>query len=103
MNYFLCWKELEDAKVEVALQYNDEYDKFYKKRLLVETGEGTVPCNKILVRKPPKRLVDEYEKTKSKVYWGLIWDYCTKNRTVWAKSNLINSLEVARHNFKKKF
>jgi len=49
-----------------VLQYNDEYDKFYKKRLLVETGEGTVPCNKILVRKPPKRLVDEYEKLKVK-------------------------------------
>jgi hypothetical protein len=46
------------------LEYNDELDKFYKKRLLIKTESGLQICNKILVKKPPVRLRRNYEKLK---------------------------------------
>lgn len=46
------------------LQYNGDLDKFYRKRLVVVKGGDISFCNKILLPKPPKRLVLEYEKVK---------------------------------------
>lgn len=46
------------------VQYNDELDRFYKRRLLVNTSTGITMCNKIRLPKPPKRLIVEYEKLK---------------------------------------
>lgn len=45
-------------------QYNDEFDRFYKKRLIVRTERGLSYCNKILVKRPGRKLVREYEKLK---------------------------------------
>lgn len=60
------WNDKNQTKViPRILQYNDEMDKFYKRRLLVETNAGTIHCNVIMVRKPPQRLVNEYEKRKA--------------------------------------
>lgn len=47
-----------------VLEYNGELDKFYKKRLLVKTKTGFDYCSRILLPKPPKKLVIEYEKIK---------------------------------------
>lgn len=48
------------------LEYNDELDRFYKKRLLVRTELGMQICNKIEIKKPPIKLVREYEKMKTR-------------------------------------
>jgi len=45
-------------------QYNDEIDKFYKRRLIVRTDNGASFCNQIQIKKPKIRLVREYEKLK---------------------------------------
>ncbi len=45
-------------------EYNGEMDKFYKKRLIVKSEGGSTFCNKVLIPKPPKRIVLEYEKLK---------------------------------------
>ncbi len=48
------------------LEYNDEIDKFYKKRLLVRTEQGMKICNKIKIHKPNIKLVRQYEKLKAR-------------------------------------
>lgn len=48
----------------LIIQYNDEMDKFYKRRLLVRTPIGIQICNKILVKRPPFRLRNSYEVVK---------------------------------------
>jgi DNA-binding CsgD family transcriptional regulator len=47
-----------------SLEYNPEYHKFYRKRLLVKCGDKITRCNKIYLPKPPKHIVREYEKRK---------------------------------------
>jgi hypothetical protein len=60
------------------LQYNDEMDKFYRKRLLVETEGGVIPCNKLFVKRPCNRLVNEYEKRKVEFTGDLFEKTATK-------------------------
>jgi hypothetical protein len=59
------WKNNKTIIIPRVLQYNDEFDKFYKRRLIVETPNGSMPCNKVLVRRPPIHLVREYERLKN--------------------------------------
>lgn len=59
------WENNKTKMIPRILQYNDEMDKFYRRRLIVDTKDGTVPCNAILVRRPPERLIKEYEKRKA--------------------------------------
>lgn len=47
-----------------VLEYNGELDKFYKKRLVVHDGSDLSFCNRMLLPKPPRKLVREYEKVK---------------------------------------
>jgi len=47
-----------------VIQYNPEIDKIYKKRLLVLKDRDSILCNKILIPKPPVKIIREYEKMK---------------------------------------
>lgn len=47
-----------------TLEYNPELDKFYKKRLVVLKDGDMSYCNKILLPKPRKDLIRDYEKIK---------------------------------------
>lgn len=46
------------------IEYNGEKDKFYKKRLIVKKDGLLQYCDEIRVPKPPKKIVEEYEKIK---------------------------------------
>jgi len=47
------------------LDYNADYDKYYKKRLYVyQKDKGIIPCNQTTLPKPSKRILTEYEKLK---------------------------------------
>ncbi len=48
----------------LVMEYNGDIDKFYRKRLLVYKNNKTVFCNNILLKKPDKNLLKEYEKIK---------------------------------------
>jgi len=47
-----------------AMEYNDAYDKFYKKRIYVIGNEGLKPCNELRLPAPPKKILKEYESMK---------------------------------------
>jgi len=47
-----------------VLEYNGELDKFYKKRLIVRKDSELIYCDRILLPKPPKHIIVEYEKLK---------------------------------------
>ena len=48
----------------LVLEWNDEMNKFYKKRLVVQSKGNIDYCNEIKLPKPPKNIVKEYEKRK---------------------------------------
>jgi len=82
------------------LEFNDEKDKFYKKRLIVKKADGLwYFCNRILLPKPKKQLLIEYEKRK-KEFTDNLYDQIEKNleslRDKQQKKNggTINSLRL---------
>lgn len=59
------WTSKNLTKIKpLVLEWNDELNKFYKKRLVVRTNGSTDYCNEIKLPKPPKHIVKEYEKRK---------------------------------------
>lgn len=47
------------------LQYNEELDTIYRKRLLLETDGKIAPASVIEFPRPPLRILREYEKMKT--------------------------------------
>jgi hypothetical protein len=47
-----------------VMEYNGDMDKFYRKRLIVRNGNEVGHCNRILMPKPPKHLLVDYESRK---------------------------------------
>lgn len=47
------------------IEYNGDLDKFYRKRLLVKTKEGSNYCNQIKLPKAAQQLINDYEKMKN--------------------------------------
>ncbi len=49
-----------------VLEFNDELDRFYRKRLLVRLKDHSYTyCNELKLPKPPENIVKEYERMKS--------------------------------------
>lgn len=47
-----------------VLEYEDEYDKFYKKRLIIKVNDCEIFCNEMMLPKPTKEIIKEYEALK---------------------------------------
>ena len=47
------------------MQYNDDKDKFYYKKLFVRHPDVDRFCQKILLQKPPEELVNQYQEMKT--------------------------------------
>ena len=57
-------RDSKNVIVPRSLEYNGDLDKFYRKRLVVVNGGDVSLCNRILLPKPRKKLLREYEKLK---------------------------------------
>ena len=59
------WKENKTIISPRTMQYNDDKDKFYYKKLLVRHPDVDRFCKRILLQKPPEELVNQYQKMKT--------------------------------------
>ena len=62
----------------LTLQWNDEMEKYYRKRLLVKSPNGIAYCNEIRLPRPPKKIRIEYEKLKKEFTQDLYKDIADK-------------------------
>jgi len=51
--------------VTKELQYNEEIERMYRKRIIVEHDNAMRPANSIEFPMPPKKIINEYEKMKT--------------------------------------
>jgi len=59
------WNSKNESLIKpLTLEWNDELQKFYSKRLLIQTKEGIMFCDEIKLSKPPDKLIKVYEKLK---------------------------------------
>ena len=61
-----------------VMEYNGDLDRFYRKRLLVRQGTQIDFCNKIALRQPSKKLLEEYEALKKEFTGDLFSDIAQK-------------------------
>jgi hypothetical protein len=47
-----------------VLEWNDDMEKFYRKRLLIRTPHGSTRCDSLHLPKPPAHIIKPYEKLK---------------------------------------
>ena len=71
-------KENMTRLVPRVLQYNGEFEKFYKKRLLIKEGKSFNYCNQILMPKPSSKLRHEYESLKKEFTANLLGEISGK-------------------------
>lgn len=71
-------KKNETKIIPRVIEYNDEYDKIYKKRLMIMKEKGNSYVNQINLPKPPQKVVKEYEKLKTEFTTELMIDVAHK-------------------------
>ncbi len=62
----------------LVLEWNDDLNKFYRKRLLVKSENGIEFCNQMRLPKPPPKIVYAYEKRKKEFTTNLYDDIVNK-------------------------
>lgn len=71
-------KNNQTINVPRYMEYNGDMQKFYRKRLLVNVNNSYEYCNKVLIPKPSKRLIVEYEKIKKEFTGDLMESIANK-------------------------
>lgn len=89
-------KETSQTKVlPRTLEFNPETQIFYKKRILVQQKGSLDFCNLLLMDKPPKRILKEYERLKNEFTSKLMDDVTAKMEQTLNKAK---EIELGRGN-----